>query len=468
MSNGQVACSEDFSQTSGDPIPADWSAVTRGVFRGAAGAKVDLLGVDIRITEDLTIIADGDLTIDGNIEVAGRGGLAPFPLFSTSEPNINLISLNGSVIVTQGTQIGPLSESQPGADLVTGSGLVPAIGGDAADAGYIRISGVSLEIAGFVRGISGGAGGDAIEDRTGGTAALEALFEFLNILQSSRADGGRGGKGGDLVLCALEGITIAATGDVVGGFGGVGGFAKAVADKGAPATATGGRCGDAGNVIINGMQPGCQIRHEGDLAGGTGGRPVKPSAVAIGGTDAPVGGHATARGSDAGAGGTVIFNANCVLIGRGVVEAGDGPPGGDAEATGGNGGQLRAPPTSVFNGAGGSGGNATAHGGAGGAAGATPAVPLDPFFPPTTTNGRAGNNGAGGRATATPGNGGNAVATPAGMLRGGNSGAGEARGGPNGRGQGQATPVTTPASRPAAATPQTGALGTPAAQAGVP
>ena len=123
---------EDFSETSGADIPADWSVVTGGVFRGAASADVDLCGVDIKITKDLTIIADGTLTTDGDIEVIerariGLSGELLAPLRVSPEPNINLVSLGGAMVVTKGSEIGLRSESQrttPG----DGGDVAPTLG----------------------------------------------------------------------------------------------------------------------------------------------------------------------------------------------------------------------------------------------------------------------------------------------------------------------------------------------------
>ena len=194
MSDVTVDCSEDFSTREGECIPADWSGITGGVFRGAVGANVDILGVDLKLTEDLTIIAAGDLTIDGRIDLVARErGSGPFLLGVTPEPNFNFISLRGAVIVTKGSEIGLLSASQRGADFVNANGLVDATAENARDAGYVRISGVSIEIAGIVRGISGGSGGDAVQDRTSDTGALQKLANLLDIFQSATATGGRGG-----------------------------------------------------------------------------------------------------------------------------------------------------------------------------------------------------------------------------------------------------------------------------------
>jgi hypothetical protein len=463
MPDDAADCSQDFSRVIGEGIPADWTKVTGGVFRGTTGAKVDLRDVDIRITSDLTILADGDLTIDGNIELADRpatAGLESLFRQSSPEPNINLISVNGAVIVTKGTSVGHGSASRRGLDSATENGPSDAIAGDAVDAGFIRLRGITIEIAGIVRGVSGGSGGHAVQDRTNDRDVLDSLFDVLNVFQSARADGGRGGRGGDVVLCALEGIVITSDAWVCGGSGGAGGSAKATSENGRPATANGGPSGDGGNVIVNGMRPGCRVMHDGVFLGGTGGRPPTPSAIAVGGNGV-VGGNAKARGGDAGAGGTVIFNVNCVLTGRGLVEAGSGSPGGAAEATGGAGGQLSAPPGSVFEGQGGSGGNACAYGGAGGASGDSPEVPVTPSSPPA--NAKIGANGPGGDATATPGNGGDA--RPSSTAVGGSSGSAEARGGPNGNGTARRAPVKTGAVRTATAS---GGIGVPSTQTGVP
>src|SRR5579862_4595179 len=97
-------CNDNWSQLASQLIPSDWTGVTGGVFRGAAGASATI-GGRIDVFSDLTIICDGDLTISGviafgpqpaitRIHVAHVGFLPP-----PQSPNITLVSVHGRLTI---------------------------------------------------------------------------------------------------------------------------------------------------------------------------------------------------------------------------------------------------------------------------------------------------------------------------------------------------------------------------------
>jgi hypothetical protein len=435
-------CNDNWSQLSSQPIPSDWTGVTGGVFRGAAGGSATI-GGRIDVLSDLTIICDGDLTISGiiafgpqpaitRIYVAHLGFLAP-----PQSPNITLVSVNGRLTIAANAAVG-LGSAAGGADDIVTVRPPTAAGVDGVDAGFIRLVGVNVDIEGLAGGAFGGYGGRAAADALAGNpdplaSLINAFCKFFKSGGTAKATGGAGKRGSDIFICARDSVNIGASGTVCAGDGGQPGKATATADTGAPAEATAGKGGAGGDVVITGTAADCEVFILGSLRGGDGALVSRgstdESAVATGGSGHIEGGAATARGADGGPGGTVYFN-NCVVEPKvtGSVAAGNGGFGGEAIATGGTGGVFEVPGSSTY-GHGFNGGPATATGGSGAKAGATPVIPLN--VPPVTpTPGAAGRDGAGGDATATGGNGGSAL--PQFKQLGGDSGPATATGGSGG------------------------------------
>jgi hypothetical protein len=270
-------------------------------------------------------------------------------------------------------------------------------------------------------------------------------------LGRAAAAGGTGGTGGDVLFCANEVLHLG--NNISAGWGGMGGTADAASDFGAPAYARGGPGGHGGDVYITKVGPGSALRVSIDyrLEGGEGWGGAYGWADANRGSGGAA--DAFAWGGDGGQGGTVKFD-NCTVVKLGDVEPGGGGLGASGDAFGGDGEDRRL--------SGQNGGNATAKGGNGGPLGVTPTVPAAPGVTPSAV-GTPPTPGSGGPATATPGAGGDRTWPIGGS--GGNSGTATATGGSNGAGLGPGAPATSPS---VAATTKTGAIGTPASQAGVP
>ncbi len=398
------------------------------------GSAIDVpSAVTIKLTSSITLVAQGDLVINGDLKF-------PDVAQSPSPPlSITLVSLQGTV------RIGRFGRVGFGRVLATGSVTASSARDGLAFAapntpgGFVKIVGVNIDIAGTVIGNTGDAFGGATavgtnNPRGGSAVALAA----------------QGGFGGDVLLCGYESIGIRSTGVVAGGDGGDGGFAKATASNGSVAFALAAPGGDAGNVLFNSVllpapfnaPTTCQVFIErgGSVIGGRGGNGGPADAAGGNGVYVLVGrgGNGVAQGGNGGAGGTARFAARVVVTNNGSVTAGNGGIGGGARATGGAGlgGTL-------FNGYGG--GDATATGGAGGPVGAQPTLPLPDN---TTAAGAAGVAGSGGNATATPGAGGPGAF----VFPNGADGTGNALGGPSGAGT-----TATPVSSSSAATPASSA-----------
>lgn len=310
---------------------------------------------------NFTLIAFGDITIDGRIVPASGG-------------SITLASVNGTITIGSTAIIGPVPASiRP---LATGGSgrYTQALGTPGTTTGFIKMIALSVVIEGVVRGEPGGPGGAASARGVG-----FGPFGGLAV-----AAGGQGGFGGTILVCAVESIDIIAQVVLRAGDGGDGGSATARADQGDEGIAYGGPGNSSGDVLFVGTGSGrCQVnfRPAGAFApkvtagnGGAGGE-----AVANGGagrTDQNVvlalavgdGGRGVARGGRGGNAGTVRFT-NCDVSPFAPVTAGSGGVGNAALATGGGG----APALRL---AGYEGGAADSQGGNGGLTGEATAFPL--------------------------------------------------------------------------------------------
>lgn len=407
--------------TPGTTVSPQWPTTTGKVMLSGTLSGPTLVlpkGAVISVDAPLTIVADKDISIDGQIQI-------PNMPKGTPGPGLMIVSLHGTVTLSDGSFVG-----------CGGSGK--------GDGGAVTISGVVLELHGTIYGNDGGVGDDVPSP----------------IAPTASATGGNGGQGGSLLMCAVEGIKVGSKvrinpGSVLiaAGNGGTGG--KAVAVESGGTSSKGGNGGGGGDVTFSGPNAGTKVPViiDNDPAGGSGEKGGATSANSNARRDG--GGNAVAVGGDGGAGGTVKFVGVVVTLGpAATVAAGNGADGLKATATGGDG-------SSPLFGNGNSGGDATATGGHGGAAGATPVIPL----PNGTTKGSPGRDGSGADATAIPGNGSAAATGWFGGSKGGASGKGTAVGGPNG-----ATVAATAVrpTGPVAATGPAGANGVPVTAMGRP
>jgi hypothetical protein len=376
--------------------PSDPNVITEGLLTG--GAITILPGI-INLTGDLTLVAQGNLTVNGIIQFPNP------PNSPVSSINLTLVSLNGTVTVAgQATINGGVAAIRN--DPVV-RGRNPRVRSDpGTNAGFIKIGGINIDIQGSVLGTGGGSVHAGVQGEAflgGGSAGIA---------------GGDGGFGGDVLLCALEAVRLASGAVVLGGDGGNGGSVESTADNnGSRAFAMGGDVSPGGEVRFVGTSreegQQCQVFLQAGsrVAGGNGS--FGGEAVATGG-DANLlsGGLAQAEGGKGGQGGTVLFENCVVVVNAGVVQAGDGGNGGPATANGGNGrnGALFIP--------GSDGGRADADGGDGGPAGDVPVIPLPSG---ARAAGSPGKGGSGGEAEANPGNGGQGGVLSGGGAAGGSS-----------------------------------------------
>jgi hypothetical protein len=443
--------------TAGLTVPPGAGAVTLGALRTSGSIEgTDVLlprRVTIRLTGNLTIVSVNDLVIQGSILFPR---LPRGPVIS----KLTLVSLQGTVQITSTASVGGgYAPFAPGST-ATGTDAV-AICGPPFNGAHIRIIGRAIDIQGVVVAQDGGDGSVASALATG----LGTIFGFGPTLvprggaaQAAAADGG---FGGDVLLCARDGISIGRGAMVLGGGGGYGGIAAAMAANGSRGFARGGSGGTGGDVRVVGIT---QLAEDGQLilcpvdvvagamvVGGQGG--YVGTGTAVGGLGqgfsliAGGGGDALAVSGDGGPGGTVLFNDGCVVDVAGVVRSGDGATPladavsgiGSADATGGNG-----PPARFRRGY--DGGDARALGGNGGVAGAIPRIPTIGGL----INGQSGAPGSGTNAIATPGTGGRPIPP---SVRPGMPGTAFAKGGRNAAGD-EAMSVET---RNGAAAQSTGA-----------
>ncbi len=411
---------------------------------------------DITVTKQLVLIADGDIVIEGSFFLhSAPAPLLPFP---PEEPlQLAIVSLGGKVIVAKTGSIGMHFGARAGQDHTDRVGPFDATGGRGNNGGRVLISAPEIEIYGHVHGQLAGGGGDAIADaQTASSDLIERLWTFIRtpFLRPAQAQGGDGGRGGDVLLCAGRRIYVADGARVAGGGGGFAGQAKALAGRGGQARARNGKAGRGGDVVIKGTGPGVTLTVDGIVEGGFGGLFIpERRATANGGVGVNLsGGDASAIGGHGGRGGDVEL-IDVTVDRKFVIIGGPGGNGSDAEAVGGVGGTWPFAPAFGYQfGQGAAGGNATAVGGDGGAAGNA------------SSPGVSGYPGSGGSATSTGGTGGAALPA-ASSAPGGQSGSSEAIGGPNGRGAGHPSGVGF---RPVPPTGGAGGTATTARQAGVP
>lgn len=346
---------------------------------------------------DLEIIVEEDLDVNADIRL-------PQIVIKDRPPiNITLVSLNKKVTIADGVVVGG-GWSAPGS-------TVKNRGRQGVDGGTIKIIGINIDIRGKVVGNGGGLGG------------------YVNVgnLKKTEGFGGDGGKGGKIILCALDSIHIGkspgklTSASVISGYGGPGGYSTAQGSK--LAKSEGGRGGPGGNVDIHGTDPtgvDVQVFIEDTIKGGIGGGGGYSSAHAN--SVNRKSGNAKANGGPGNKGGTVTFS-QAIVMALGNVAAGDGGAGRPGAAIGGCGAQGWK--YILVNGN--NGGDATANGGKGGSEGTLPKIPT---LLSGIVNGTPGRPGSGGQASAKAGNGGNAGKKSG---SGGNSGISTATGGSNGR-----------------------------------
>ena len=252
----------------------------------------------------------------------------------------------------------------------------------------------------------------------------------------TRAEGGVGGIGGELLVHVTGQLDFAGTNVLNGGNGGPGGIATATALANAAggsapsATAIGARGGDSGTITV---RAGAGITVSGTLAlnvgqGGSGGNGTATGAEGANSTavkPAQIGGFANSTGGDGGQSPSLQLTANGAVPGLAnvIVTGGNGGNAGHSDSTGGKGGDGVVLPNID----GGDGGAVIARGGKGGDAGVR-----------NLAGALVGTGGIGGNATFRRGLGGlgyNDCAPP--LTKGGNGGAGGmALGGSRGGGSG--------------------------------
>ena len=331
-------------------LPAITSATTGGVFRAPTAGFTLPGGTTLTLTSSLTIIVRDELRIDGVILLgtpAVAGGLI----------NVTLVSTNADVRIAGVVgRCGPFQPNPPpaAAAVITGSAaLAVAVAGDSA--GFVKVvaAGGSVDVTGCVIAGHGNWGGSA-------TALGVRAPGLFAVSGSATAVGGGGGAGGEVLLCALEAVHVGPSGFgfgprglVSGGWGGGGGHAKATSVNREEAHAIGGPGNRGGNVVVKGLQPGCQLFNEGVLRGGgvLFGSFADATGTLAGGV---FDGDARAEGGPGGQGGSV-FASDCPAVRPGTI----------AVAAGGNGGPADA-----------RGDRAVARGGPGGPSGAAARVPL--------------------------------------------------------------------------------------------
>ncbi len=409
-------------------------------------------GTNIFLTSSLILVANDLLQVDGTITVNPIG--VPFG----RQVNITLVSQNNNVVIGPAGQVGSASAQSPSKPMRTVTGRI-ASAFPGTNGGYVRLlsPGGGIDIQGNVEGFGGGNGGKA----TSKGVILTGMSALAGAGPRSEAVavGGQGGFGGDVRLCALDGINIGSAALVRGGMGGGMGHAFATAGSGKDAHASGGPANNGGNILIDGLVPGMAVINAGRIEGGS--VDWAGAAFATGGASTAVplnGGKAVARGGLGGDGGTVLFSSCVVTPPVGIINAHLGGDGGTANATGGNGFSSLVT---------GKGGNADAWGGFGGQRGALPQIPTPAGVVPGGTSGIGATwVGTGGTATARSGNGGTRTTPPPPLpaLNGGNSGNAFAQGGTGAGGTG----ATVAISAATAAVAPAGAGGTTVTSAGTP
>lgn len=409
-----------------------------GTTRGGmvAGQSIEVPGVLI-LTSDLTLVATGNIRIDGVIDLPRHTPANPArPIRLTVVSRDGEVRLgpagtiNRQFLIFAGAMpgIGPTGGAVSGPD-VQETGANPAAAGQPGESGaLITLHGKVVVVEGVINGNDGGPAGVA-----------EARASTFLRVGTARASGGQGGYGGSIVLCAEEEIIVGSDALMRAGEGGPGGEALSQSDRGGLSISRGGPGGPGGDVVFQGTGPrevlltlrpppiGVPFFFP-QASGGSGGQGGNGSASARR-TPSGTGGSAQGFGGTGGAGGTTRF-INCVVRPpvTSRLDAGAGGVGGRALALGGPGGEgVRQ---------GGRGGLGEAIGGTGGAGGIQPVFVLRGGGSGSGTAGRAG---SGGDATAQGGPGGDATAV---IRRGGFSGVSAAEGGKNGSGVAPVPPRT--------------------------
>ncbi len=323
--------------------------IVTGSVRNGCSAPVD-------VPPPLTIIASGGYDLrtativsGGDIDITNDSTLSDtdIPVAGAMQRVASLSARRADVICGVGSLTAPAARN--GTDGVNGTR------GADARTWTLRCRG-DLSIGGTVAGSNGGHGGNG-QDLTG----------------SASATGGAGGDGGKLVVRATGIIGLGSGSVLRSGSGGEGGNAVAVAQESpngarAPSgTAEGGRGGSPGLITVRagvGIQVSSGATFQlGD--GGEGGTATATGARGQNGTEAQAaqpGGNASATGGDGGSLDPDKLRAFGNVLGAPPVAGGAGGVGGDATATGGNGGDASA---EQFK-AGAAGGLISANGGGGG------------------------------------------------------------------------------------------------------
>lgn len=411
------------------------ASVTGGVLREQSITVP--AGLTLTLDGDLILVAEDDIQVDGKILVMA-GARAPV--------NVTLASLHGSISVSATGEIGKTGTvmADGRADGDTGR-WAQARGLPGTNAGFVRLLAPegTIDVEGAVRTAQGGGGGDA-------TARGNAILGFWG--GGAQAAGAQGGAGGDVLLCAVDGINL--SGEVVAGDSGAGGSAIAISERAQTAEAMGGPGHEGGTVTFHGLAPDMMVGILGRAVAGRGHDGGRAKALVFPPDSGP-GGKASAIGGDGLPGGTVKF-ISCDVVSHQVVDAGMGGAGGEASGRGGDGGVRR------WGGGGQShpGGSFELQGGHGGLPGDVPLIPHQVGAPSRGTVGASapGHLPKGGDAAGTAGSGG---PPPAGQWwrRGGDSGTGTAVGGAGGVSRRPARPMTAAVVRAAAVPGSPGATG---------
>ncbi len=226
-----VSCGVTIGASATQGMPP--AGTTGGTFHVAGAGK---LTNKLDLTSDLLIVADGDLDIDAAISQKNA-----YPALGTPAISVSLVSINGTVTVNAIVRLGGSAAGKDVAE--TGSFAAIAFGERGTDAGFIRISGVNVNITESVHGGEGGWGGN--------TTAKAIYLGLIEV--GATAYGGSGASGGDVLICGEDSIHVGAKSGTIrleGGWGGWGGDGWAKGAAGGPGVAYGGVGGDGSDVIF--------------------------------------------------------------------------------------------------------------------------------------------------------------------------------------------------------------------------
>lgn len=312
-------------------------------------------GVDISLTDSLTVISNGDLNILGNIVYDDS---------SDKTIDIILISLNGDINIYG--KVG-MADQFAGQELdgtdVYKSGFNPkAIGGDALDSGNIKMVALrgNIDISDDVKTGKGGDGGYG--NATGIIWPIAILEEVDPEKSKVIGKGGNGGDGGHIKVCAEGAIFINGARFLYAGNGGDGGSGYAYSLSGQITESQGGPGGHGGHINFEGLGIPAQptvISIAGNVGAGNGGDGGSSTAQIFANIFGN-GPDATAIGGIGGNSETVTFTNLQGGASTNFIDAGMAGEGGDAKALAGDGGFGFTQGASTI------GGDATATGGNGG------------------------------------------------------------------------------------------------------